>query len=238
MSGTFEHIDVPPTLVSFAVTTENVKNIVSNEFKEAGHKVYLIKPDYDSNGLPVTDSLLKVFDIVRGLMESGIVVAGYTLTYGGAAEAVMKMCFGNSIGFEFDENVTLDDIFGYNYGSFIEAADDIDFGILLGVTTDSQNIKYKNESAELLSSLKFTKVSLNLFSPATYRVRARIFQHLTSRLQAILHRKSDAQSRTFLFLFSPEPTANLTRQKPLLPQDATLRFLLSEISLQTLFQTP
>ncbi len=155
MSGTFEHIDVPPTLVSFAVTTENVKNIVSNEFKEAGHKVYLIKPDYDSNGLPVTDSLLKVFDIVRGLMESGIVVAGYTLTYGGAAEAVMKMCFGNSIGFEFDENVTLDDIFGYNYGSFIlEAADDIDFGILLGVTTDSQNIKYKNESAELSKLLE------------------------------------------------------------------------------------
>ena len=155
MSGTFEHIDVPPTLVSFAVTTENVKNIVSNEFKEAGHKVYLIKPDYDSNGLPVTDSLLKVFDIVRGLMESGIVVAGYTPTYGGAAEAVMKMCFGNSIGFEFDENVTLDDIFGYNYGSFIlEAADDIDFGILLGVTTDSQNIKYKNESAELSKLLE------------------------------------------------------------------------------------
>lgn len=155
MSGTFEHIDVPPTLVSFAVTTENVKNIVSNEFKEAGHKVYLIKPDYDSNGLPVTDSLLKVFDIVRGLMESGTVVAGYTPTYGGAAEAVMKMCFGNSIGFEFDENVTLDDIFGYNYGSFIlEAVDDIDFGILLGVTTDSQNIKYKNESAELSKLLE------------------------------------------------------------------------------------
>lgn len=155
MSGTFEHIDVPPTLVSFAVTTENVKNIVSNEFKEAGHKVYLIKPDYDSNGLPVTDSLLKVFDIVRGLMESGIVAAGYTPTYGGVAEAVMKMCFGNSIGFEFDENVTLDDIFGYNYGSFIlEAVDDIDFGILLGVTTDSQNIKYKNESAELSKLLE------------------------------------------------------------------------------------
>ena len=155
MSGTFEHIDVPPTLVSFAVTTENVKNIVSNEFKEAGHKVYLIKPDYDSNGLPVTDSLLKVFDIVRGLMESGTVVAGYTPTYGGVAEAVMKMCFGNSIGFEFDENVTLDDIFGYNYGSFIlEAVDDIDFGILLGVTTDSQNIKYKNESAELSKLLE------------------------------------------------------------------------------------
>ena len=155
MSGTFEHIDVPPTLVSFAVTTENVKNIVSNEFKEAGHKVYLIKPDYDSNGLPVTDSLLKVLDIVRGLMESGTGVAGYTPTYGGVAEAVMKMCFGNSIGFEFDENVTLDDIFGYNYGSFIlEAVDDIDFGILLGVTTDSQNIKYKNESAELSKLLE------------------------------------------------------------------------------------
>ena len=62
MSGTFEDLDVPPTLVSFAVTTEKVKDIVSPEFKKAGNKVYLVKPELDKNGLPVTASLLEVFD--------------------------------------------------------------------------------------------------------------------------------------------------------------------------------
>lgn len=58
MSGSFESLDVPPTLVSFAVTTDKTKNIVSNEFKKAGNRVVLIKPDYDKNGLPDTTSLL------------------------------------------------------------------------------------------------------------------------------------------------------------------------------------
>ena len=64
MSGSFEKLDVPPTLVSFAVTTDKIKNIISPEFKSAGNKVIFLKPDYDENGLPVTASLLKVFETV------------------------------------------------------------------------------------------------------------------------------------------------------------------------------
>src|SRR5699024_1285769 len=70
MSGTFEHIDVPPTLVSFAVTTGKVSEVVSPEFKAAGHKVVLLAPAYDGNGLPVTASLLSVFAEVTALLRS------------------------------------------------------------------------------------------------------------------------------------------------------------------------
>ncbi len=146
MSGTFEKLDVPPTLVSFAVTTEKVDNIITNEFKKAGSKVVLVKPEYDENKLPVTDSLLKLFDTVVALMREGKVLSAYTPTFGGVAEAVMKMSFGNGFGFKFNEALTLDDIFGYAYGSFLlELSDDTEIGTLVGYVTEEKAFAYGSE---------------------------------------------------------------------------------------------
>ncbi|MBE7031573.1 MAG: phosphoribosylformylglycinamidine synthase [Ruminococcaceae bacterium] len=150
MSGTFENIDVPPTLVSFAVTTEKNENIISPEFKAAGNKVVWIKPEYDKNGLPVTESLLDCFKKVTDLIHSGKAVSAYTPCYGGIAEAVMKMGFGNGIGFKFDDAVSMNDIFGYSYGSFIvELATDANVGEILGYTTESEEISYKTSVVSL-----------------------------------------------------------------------------------------
>ncbi len=138
MSGTFEDLDVPPTLVSFAVTTDNIDRIVSNEFKAGGHRVVLLEPEYDEYGVPQKDSLLALFDRVAGLIGEGKVLSAYTPTLGGIAEAVLKMGLGNRIGFSYTDDVTLEKIFSYNYGSFVlELADDIvlDDAILLGMTT-------------------------------------------------------------------------------------------------------
>lgn len=155
MSGTFENIDVPPTLVSFAVTTDKIENIISPEFKKAGNKVILLTPEYDGSGLPNPKSLKKLFDDVTALIRSGKAVAAYTPTYGGAAEAVMKMSMGNGVGFKFDDSVTNDTIFGYMYGSFIlEVMGDTDAGTLLGMTTEDGYISYKDKGvsmAEMLS---------------------------------------------------------------------------------------
>ncbi|MBR6786097.1 MAG: phosphoribosylformylglycinamidine synthase, partial [Clostridia bacterium] len=149
MSGSFEDIDVPPTLVSFAVTTEKLKNIVSPEFKKAGSKVVIIKPEYNADNLPETASLLKVYDEVHALVEAGKAAAVYTPCMGGAAEAVLKMAMGNGIGFEFDKALSLADIFGYSYGSFIvELTDDTDCGILLGYTTEEKSICYAGEKLD------------------------------------------------------------------------------------------
>ncbi|MDR4022989.1 MAG: phosphoribosylformylglycinamidine synthase, partial [Eubacteriales bacterium] len=94
MSGTFEYIHVPPTLISFAVTTSDIKYIVSNEFKEAGRKVVLLKPKTDENGLPVTESLKEVYGEVSRLIAEGKVNSAYTLGFGGVAEAILKMAMG------------------------------------------------------------------------------------------------------------------------------------------------
>ncbi len=153
MSGSFEDIDVPPTLVSFAVTTENIKNIVSPEFKAAGHKVVILKPEYTADNLPDTASLLNVYKEVYALVTAGKAAAIYTPTMGGVAEAVLKMAMGNGIGFDFAD-VSLNDIFGYSYGSFvIELNDDTDCGTLLGYTTDKAAITLGAESVDFAKIL-------------------------------------------------------------------------------------
>ena len=145
MSGTFENIDVPPTLVSFAITTDKIGNIISNEFKKAGSKVYLLKPQYDENGLPNTQSLLTTFNKVTKLMREGKVLAAYTPTMGGIGEAVMKMCYGNGFGFAYADGVSVDEIFGYNYGAFVlECTEAIDCQ-LIGTVTEEAAIAYDGE---------------------------------------------------------------------------------------------
>jgi len=147
MSGTFENIDVPPTLVSFAVTTDKIPNIISNDFKAAGHNLCLIKPEYDANGLPVAESLLKVFTVVTEAMRAGKVYAAYTPGMGGVGEAVMKMSFGNGIGAEL-ENISVEELFGYNYGAFLLECDGV-IGQCIGKTTEKATISLKGEAVDM-----------------------------------------------------------------------------------------
>lgn len=164
MSGSFENIHVPPTLVSFAVTASKTEHIVSPEFKAAGHSVIMLSPEYDENGLPKTESLLAVFQKVTGLMRSGKAVACYTPGIGGAAEAVMKMCFGNDIGFAFDEKLSLEDIFSYSYGSFIlEICGECENAI--GRTTAEKEISLRGDSISLRELLSAYEAKLETVYP-------------------------------------------------------------------------
>lgn len=159
MSGSFENINVPPTLVSFAVATGKAKDIISPEFKKAGNKVYLLKPKYDRNGLPKTKSLISILKKISGLIKRKKIISCYTLTYGGIAEAVYKMCIGNGFGFEYDSSVSLKEIFEYNYGSFVVELDkNIKTDInekYLGKISSKTVISYKDKKIELskLSSI-------------------------------------------------------------------------------------
>ena len=119
MSGTFENIDVPPTLVSFAVSTANADKIVSTEFKGTGSEVIMITPEYDENGLPKFDSIKECFDKVEKIISDGRANAIWTNGYGGIAEGIAKMCFGNKIGFEFTSHLSGEELFRPCYGAFI-----------------------------------------------------------------------------------------------------------------------
>ena len=119
MSGTFENIDVPPTLVSFAVCTADSRKVISPEFKAAGHTVIRIAPEYDGNGLPVFDSVKQCFDQIESMIDSGRACAVWSVAGGGVAEGIAKMCFGNHIGFEFSRKLSDTILFKPWYGSFI-----------------------------------------------------------------------------------------------------------------------
>ncbi len=154
MSGSFEDLDVPPTLVSFAVTTGKVGNVVAPEFKKAGNRVICIRPECDENGLPITASLLDTFATVTGLLRSGKAVSCYTPGMGGVGEAVMKMAFGNSLGFRFADSWCPRCIFDYAYGAFLlEVTDEVAEGILVGTVTDDGALSLGNESVKLAELL-------------------------------------------------------------------------------------
>ena len=125
MSGTFEHLDVPPTLISFAVAVGNMKRATSPEFKGADHRVVRIAPRYLADGLtPDKDALLEAFSIIEELTDFHDALAVSTPGYGATAEALFKMTLGNRIGVTLNDGIALDDLFTPAYGSFIvELAD-------------------------------------------------------------------------------------------------------------------
>lgn len=185
MSGSFEDINVPPTLVSFAVTTADVDDIITNEFKSAGHKVILLQPELNAEGLPDTDSLKKIFEQIKELADAGKVYAAYVPGFGGIAEAVMKMCFGNMIGFEYDKALadagasTMKKLFGYAYGSFIlETSDDVDAGTVLGKTAEAHTISLGGESVGLEELLKIYEDKLEPVYPCNIRAAAQEIPNL------------------------------------------------------------
>ena len=150
MSGSFEDLDVPPTLVSFAVTTGKTGEIISPELKEAGHSVRWLRPAYLQNGLPDPESLKTLFHTVKALMDSGKVAAAYTPTAGGVAEAVFKMAMGNGLGFIYDSGLTLSDLFTPHFGSFIlELSDDVQAGVLLGKVTEEPVLTFGGETVSM-----------------------------------------------------------------------------------------
>ena len=141
MSGTFLDKDVPPTLISFAIAPLKANEVISGEFKEAGHPVYF----FDCGSY---DAMKATWEKFHGLCLAGKVKAAYAVDAGGVAEAVMKMSFGNDIGFAETEGAVRYD--GPRYGCLIaELTEDCDFGEKIGVTTAEPVIRYHGDTASI-----------------------------------------------------------------------------------------
>lgn len=149
MSGSFENLDVPPTLVSFATAIGNTKNIVSPEFKTAGSKVVWLKPEYQDLR-PNHHSLKQVFAQVQQLMQQGKVKAAYTPGYGCAAEGLFKMCLGNRLGFCLHDSARAEELFRPAYGSFLlEVSPEVEVGELLGYVIEEYTFKIAGEVVDM-----------------------------------------------------------------------------------------
>ena len=178
LDGSCDGYEAPPALISFAVTMAKTDGIATPEFKAAGHRAVLLKPfteEDDSGpgrGLPDTESLLKVWERAGQLLASGTAVSAYAPGIGGVAEAVMKMTYGNGIGFSF-EAMDLEEIFGYSYGSILlELAEETEISsrhmdvVLLGRTIKERSVTYGAERVSLAELLTLYEGRLEGVYPA------------------------------------------------------------------------
>ena len=117
MSGTFRDINVPPMLMAFGITTVDARDVISPEFKEGGHKIYIIRHTPKANYMPDTEQLKANFDFVSDKIAEGDIVSAYAVGFGGIAEAVSKMSFGNKIGAELEGDEQM--FYNYSYGSIV-----------------------------------------------------------------------------------------------------------------------
>ncbi len=143
MSGSFNDIDVPPTLVSFAMCPCDVRNVISPEFKNAGSRIALVEIAKLGDFTPDWRDAKKKYAAVFEAIKSGKILSAHSLRFGGLAEAIAKMSFGNSIGFSFDPSFG-GDVFALNYGAIVvELADgaNVDFGKIIGKTMESPEIQ-------------------------------------------------------------------------------------------------
>ena len=159
MSGSFEQLDVPPTLVSFATAVGKVGRVTSPEFKSAGHLVALVAPRcYDAEGIaPASEDALAAMDAVQELIGNGAALAVCTPGYGCMAESLFKMCVGNGLGVKLDD-VDADALFAPAYGSFlVELADDAQLPaatdnldvVVLGTTTEDYRFIAAGEELDM-----------------------------------------------------------------------------------------
>lgn len=152
MSGSFEDLDVPPTLVSFAVAMTKASKTISAEFKKSGSKVvYIPLPEDKATGLPAWEELKKVYKAIYALANDSKILAASVVREGGAAATVARMSFGNKIGFEFKNELTAKELFAPLSGSFVvELADDAEISDILyydlGTTVDTETITVNGET--------------------------------------------------------------------------------------------
>lgn len=136
MSGSYDSLNVPPTLISFAVTHDSTDNIVSTEFKQAGNNIYLVKHNPNNDLTPNVEELKQNYDFIRQNVLNKNIKSSFAVVSGGIAEALAKMSYGNMLGFNVNTNL---DLFDYNYGSIvIETENELDYknAILLGKVTN------------------------------------------------------------------------------------------------------
>ncbi|MCH5252988.1 MAG: phosphoribosylformylglycinamidine synthase [Lachnospiraceae bacterium] len=119
MSGTFNEIDVPPTLCSFAVDVAKLQDVITPELKKNGNVLVKFTCKRDEYDLPDYEQLMAMYDKITGMIHSGLLQSAYAIGFGGICEAVSKMAFGNGLGVVIDDALSLDELFAKSYGSLI-----------------------------------------------------------------------------------------------------------------------
>ena len=162
MSGTFNDIDVPPTLVSFAVDVAKEQDVITPELKKAGNKLVLFTIDKNEYDLPVYEKVMALYDSIHTLIGEGKILSAYALDGKGLAAAVSKMAFGNKLGVTVEDSVSADTLFAPGFGNIVaEVSEDALAAVLekvpgaavVATVNDTQNFNYKDMSISMEEAL-------------------------------------------------------------------------------------
>lgn len=159
MSGTFHEIDVPPTLVSFAVNTGSHKDIISPEFKKAGNKIIKFSIEKDEYDLPVYEQIKELYSEIHRLIQDKIILSAYSLDGKGIAAAISKMAFGNGFGVSLNKNLDASDFFSPEFGNIVVEVEESDLEkialpyTLIGEITNEKKFVYGLVTIELEEAL-------------------------------------------------------------------------------------
>lgn len=184
MSGSFETIDVPPTLISFVASVADAKTVISPEFKQAGNSLYLIEPVKDANGLYNPESLLDIYKKVQKAIAGKRIISAYAIGFGGIAEAVTKMAFGNKVGVSL-KDISADELFQKKYGAFVvECSGRIGFGRKIGQTKARYNAYFEGESLSLDTLEALWSGTLEPVYKTTLGERVKKYEPITSSFKS------------------------------------------------------
>ena len=211
MSGTFEQISVPPTLIAFGITTVPADKVVSPELKKAGNKLYLIKHNALANYMPNVEQLKANWTYTTNAIQSGKICAAYALGFGGLAEAIAKMSFGNELA--VDIQIAENELFDYNYGSIIvEATEDLsplalspNSLIALGEVTNGTHLIINNEHISREALLKacctpFEKIYPSAVEAQHKALMPKGIQPLASSPNSLIAYKGDVVDRPIVYI--------------------------------------
>ncbi len=171
MSGTFNDIDVPPTLVSFAVDVAKKQDIITPEFKKAGSKIILMKAARDEYDLPEYDEIMDSYEKFNKDIQSGNIISAYAVDGKGVIAAVSKMAFGNGLGVKLEHNIDTKTLFEAGFGSIVAEVPSECVGKLaitytvIGEVTGDENLSYSNVSVSLKEALDTWKAPLEKVFP-------------------------------------------------------------------------
>ena len=171
MSGTFNDIDVPPTLVSFTVDVAKEKDIITPEFKAAGNKIVKFEIVRDQYEKPVYEEVMKLYDKIHDMIQNGVIISAYALESKGIIPAVSKMAFGNNIGVSISGRIPGADLFAPSFGDIIaeipaDKLDDITASyVLIGETNDKATFEYGYDSIPMDEALKVWEKPLEKVFP-------------------------------------------------------------------------
>ena len=155
MSGTFNEIDVPPTLVSFAVDVAKEQDVITPELKKAGNKLVIFNIEKNEYDLPVYEQVMALYDKIHELIGKKAIISAYALDGKGLAAAVSKMAFGNKLGVTIEESVSAEVLYGAGFGNIVAEVPEeflpiiketIPEAVVVGEVNADQTFRYKDMS--------------------------------------------------------------------------------------------